>query len=269
MLRLLEILQTKNITLGSYKVHLATKTRNAPSPLDAFFEGKFKRWQEEQNAKNFKCDTILSLISLDNDLWLFAGVYKVIGVTQGTAAGFIYQTELLPDQDDLIGRVIIRYQREFRNSYVWGHRYGMLLEVAEIRSQRMSIREFPGFNKVIVSYRELRFIVSQQEPGWKSALQSVQGIYLISDISNGKHYVGSTYGTSSIWDRWGNYVSNGHGGNTELEKLIHSQGINYSENFQFSVLEIADLYVSKDVLINRENYWKEALLTRRHGYNAN
>jgi hypothetical protein len=270
MLGLLEILQAKNISLGSYKVHLATKSKTAPPPLEAFFDGTFKHWQETQNAKNFQCDNILSLINLDNDMWLFAGVYKVLGVEKGIAEPFLYRTELLPGQDDLIARVIVRYQRSFRNSYIWGHKYGKLLEVAEIRPQPMSIREFPGYNKVIVSHRELRLIVAQQEPSWKSALKNVKGIYLISDISNGKHYVGCVYEGGNIWQRWEKYASNGHGENVELQTLMVAEGISYAENFQYSILEIEDLNATEEYIKEREKYWKKALLSRRpYGYNAN
>jgi hypothetical protein len=41
----------------------------------------------------------------------------------------------------------------------------------------------------------------------------VQGIYLITDSSNGKQYVGKADGTERILGRWKNYASDGHGGN--------------------------------------------------------
>ncbi len=52
----------------------------------------------------------------------FAGVYKVLGVTEGIAQPYLYQTELLPNQDDLIGKVIVRYKRLYRASDIWGHK---------------------------------------------------------------------------------------------------------------------------------------------------
>lgn len=185
MLRLLEVLNIRDLPQGSFKIHLATSITR--SPLDLFFEGKFKEWQEEQNSKNFECDQVLSLINLSSDLWLFAGVYKILGVTKGHTHPYLYQTELLPNQDDLIGRIIVRYKRKFRNANIWGHKYAQELEIAEIRAQPLRIREFPGYNNVIVSFRELCLLVQLQDQGWKSALTNVRGIYLISDRSNGKH----------------------------------------------------------------------------------
>lgn len=270
MLSLLELLQAKNIVLKDYKIHLATVSPTASlTPLDAYFEGTFQEWQDSQNAKNFECEHILALIGLERNLWLFVGVFRVLEVEKGTDTPWRYHTELLPDQQDLIGRVMVRFGREFRQSYVWGHNYGHLLEVAEIKPQRMSIREFPGFNQAILSYRQLRLIVEQQEPSWKFALQNVRGVYLISDQFNGKHYVGCTYDEGSIWQRWVSYAQNGHGSNEKLQDLIQIYGLEYAENFQYSILEIADLNATKERILPREKYWKDALLTRQHGYNAN
>ena len=267
MLNLIDVLRAKGFPLDNYKVHLATG-KTAP-PLEAFFKGRFKEWQETQNSKNFPCNHIVSLISLDGDRWLFAGMYKVLGVDKGIESPYLYRTELLPDQDDLIGRVIVRYERIHRAAYVWGHKYGKRLEIAEIRSARLSIGEFPGYNNVIIPHRKLRIVVSQQEPSWKSALSNVKGVYLISDVTNGKAYVGSATGEGGIWQRWEGYANTGHGGNKELRKLIAANGIAYADNFQYSVLEIADSHSTKEFIEGRENYWKDVLLARQFGYNSN
>ncbi|HNT78389.1 MAG TPA: hypothetical protein PKH77_25535 [Anaerolineae bacterium] len=156
MLNLIEILKAKGITLDNYKIHLATGIN--PTPLEEFYRGKFKEWQEGQNNKNFPCDYVLALISLENDRWLFAGVYRILGVKKNIPTGYTYQTELLLGQDDLIGRIVVRYKRQYRASYIWGHKYGQYLEVAEIRPTKVSIQEFPGYDKAVVSHQVLRII---------------------------------------------------------------------------------------------------------------
>jgi len=46
------------------------------------------------------------------------------------------------------------------------------------------------------------------------SLNSLPGIYLITDIKTGLRYIGSAYGENGIWSRWGNYFrTNGHGNN--------------------------------------------------------
>ena len=267
MLSLVELLKTKNLPLDNYKIHLATGQKI--SPLIAFFEGKFKEWQEYQTKENFKCDYVLSLISIERELWLFAGIYKVLGVKTGTHAPFLYQTEILPNQEDIIGRIIVRYKREGRASYIWGHKYGNKIEVIEIKPIRLSIGDFPGYNKVIIPYSQLKLIVEQQEPSWKSALSNVKGIYLISDNLSGKQYVGSATGNDGLWQRWESYAKTGHGGNKELKRIIREKGIEYTSNFQYSVLEIADTQSTDEFIIERETYWKNVLLSRKFGYNSN
>ena len=252
MISLIELLKIKNLPLDNYKIHLATG-REYP-PRDAFLEGKFKEWQEEQSNKNFECDYVLSLINIEKDTWLFAGIYKILGVEEGTRAAFRYDTELLANQDDLVGRVIVRYKREGRASYIWGHKYGKDLEVIEIRPKPISIGDFPGFNKVILSYRQLKIVVTQQEPSWKSALSNIKGIYLISDIFSGKLYVGSATGEDGLWQRWESYAKIGHGGNTELKSLILEKGIEYADNFTYTVLEIADFRSTDEFMIKRESH---------------
>lgn len=267
MLSLVEILKTKNLPLDNYKIHLATGKEYPP--LDAFLEGKFKEWQEEQSNKNFECDLVLSLINIERDKWLFAGIYKILGVKKGTRSPFHYNTRLLPNQEDLIGRAIVHYKREGRASYIWGYKYGKHLEVVEIKPTAISIGDFPGYNKVILSQRQLSILVGQQEPSWKSALSNVKGIYLISDILSGKLYIGSATGNDGIWQRWESYAITGHGGNSELKGLIRDNGFDYAGNFQYSVLEIADKHSTDEFIIERETYWKKVLLSRQFGYNSN
>ena len=101
-------------------------------------------------------------------------------------------------------------------------------------------------------------------------LQSIKGVYLITDKSNGKKYVGSAYGDYGLWSRWETYILTGHGWNEGLVNVLSENGIDYArENFQFSLLEFYSMKIDNQVIINREQYWKEVLCTRQFGYNMN
>lgn len=267
MIRLVDILKMQGIGLGRYKIHLATPGRT--SPLQAYWEGKFKEWQEGQNGKNFECETVLGLIHRGLDRWLFGGAYRILGVQKGTMTPYQYETELLPGQDDLVGRVIVKFKRDFRSSYIWGDKYGSQLEVAEILESPFAIEEFDGYNKVQLSHSQLKVIVRRCEPSWQSALSSISGVYLIMDTETGKTYVGSAYGKGGIWQRWRCYADNGHGNNAELMALLGTKGTAYAEYFQYSILEIADPLATKDQVWERENHWKDVLMSRKFGYNSN
>ena len=141
--------------------------------------------------------------------------------------------------------------------------------ISEILPQKLSVEEFPGYNSVSISFRKLQIIINQNIQSWYGALSNIKGVYLITDNKTGKLYVGSATGDSGIWQRWADYVKSGHGGNKDLKVLLKSKGINYRENFQYALLEIADAHSSDEYIIQRETYWKDVLRTRVFGYNSN
>lgn len=65
------------------------------------------------------------------------------------------------------------------------------------------------------------------------------------------------------------YAATGHGGNEELKRLLHGDGISRANNFQFSILEIADIHEGDQDIIRRKTHWKRVLLSRAHGLNSN
>ena len=77
--------------------------------------------------------------------------------------------------------------------------------------------------------------------------------------------------TTSAYMRWLCYIETGHGWNDELTRLIRKEGIDYArENFCVSLLEYRPMKTDDKVIIERENFWKTALLSRAPlGYNKN
>jgi hypothetical protein len=270
MLKLCDLIALANVQLGHFKIHCATGWSDPP--LIAFFDGRFKEWQEHQTRRNFGCDKIVSLIHRYSDKWLFAGVWSVLGVTpktNGHKSWFQYSTSEVPGLDHLAGRVIVSFSRPGRQSYLQGSKYADQLTVSQILEERMSMSDFPGFSSVRITYDELRHIVNRDLSTWRSALKSVAGVYLVADTSCGKHYVGSAYGTDGIWGRWRVYASIAHGNNAELRDLLAAKGDPHAKHFQFAILEICDIMATHDEVLSREAHWKNALLSRTFGYNAN
>src|SRR5207249_3306444 len=133
-----------------------------------------------------------------------------------------YSTELLAQQSDLIGRLIVEHQRT-RQSYVW-YRPEMALPIVEIRREKMTIGDFPGYNSVVISHGSLQIITRQKIASWHAALANIKGVYLIVDTTTGKPYVGKASGNVGIWQRWCAYADNGHGGNVELKAVLEANG---------------------------------------------
>ena len=207
MIKLKDLIKLSGIELSDFKIHCATGKINPP--LEAFYDGKFKEWQEYQNQKKFECDQIISLINYKRDQWVFVGIYKVLGVKERKKrekTWFEYSTVEMAGLDHLTGRAIIHFEKNFRASYLKGKKFIDQLIVTEIRPKRMSVGDFPGFNSVLLSNKLLKTIVRENLPTWKSALSNVAGVYVIVDKKNGKHYVGSAHGGEGIWQRWVSYA---------------------------------------------------------------
>lgn len=250
------------------KVHLAC-WNGFEDPIDQFYAGTFKQWQEYQTKRNFECAQVIGLIDVAKDEWLFAGVYRIVASAVPNPTNpkhFLYQTELLPGQDDLIGRIKVRHERT-RATYVW-HKPPVTLPIIEILRQRQAMQDFPGYNKVCINNQRLRILQDQQIASWRSALANIKGIYLITDTSTGRHYVGKASGSEGIWGRWAAYAKDGHGGNVELRTLLKEKGQSHATNFQYSILEIADTHATDDDILARESHWMNVLRSREHGLNG-
>lgn len=113
---------------------------------------------------------------------------------------------------------------------------------------------------------ELRLAL--QDPNWRQALNSVCGIYLITDERDGLQYVGSASGADGVWQRWSDYAQTGHGGNEELMRRLADEPGRENE-FRFTLLESLPLGIGRRDAEARENYWKLALGSRRFGMNRN
>ncbi len=122
---------------------------------------------------------------------------------------------------------------------------------------------FPGFDRLILSHVQLQAVMREHRyASWRTALSSVVGIYLITDTSDGRHYVGKADGLESIRQRWSAYATNGHGGNVELKGLDPS-------HFRFSLLRVFDPATPTRDIDIAESHFKMALDSRRHGLNRN
>lgn len=254
---------------GSAKIHLACWNGKV-DPLTEFLEGRFEPWQELQTRKNFNRAQVLALIAMPEPAqWLFAGLFDSQGCTRARNGDFRYRLRRRRQSQDLIGRLVATFPRPGRQSYLLAENWTDDIRMAQIRGERLSVAEFPGYTKVCLPRQTLDTIVRQEISSWKSALSSVGGVYLITDTKTGKQYVGSATGIGGIWGRWCEYSSCGHGGNRDLRQLLATEGSKHAMGFQFAILETADSKTGPEEILKREIHWKNVLQTRYHGLNAN
>jgi hypothetical protein len=230
---------------------------------------EWQEWQEYRPGRDeFNRPFIFSLMRFyhEPDIWLFGGVFSVL-------QRYIdrYEVALSDDGAGFIGRLKLHSSYRDRTTRVNFENHYHSLDVQEILREPYSGRTFPGFENVDLSFEELETLVRNSRPDWMAALAKVKGIYLISDISTGKRYVGSAYGEEGIWSRWCSYVATGHGGNIELRALVSDPTLEYCrKSFRFALLEYRPSSTPDEVIIEREGYWKSILLTRgEHGLNRN
>jgi hypothetical protein len=252
------------------KVHLAG-WNGIEDPLDVYFDGRFKEWQEHQSRKNFQRQYILSFVKYPGEnIWLFVGVYESLGIRGTDENGYVfYDTRLSSIGKDFIGRLIIRHKRSGRASYPHGENVAKTSSIHMIFPEPLEFSDFSGFKEVLLKRTQLELLFKHQYPSWKSALSSVAGVYLISNRNNGMLYVGSAYGDGGIWERWAIYANNYHGGNKSFCALYAEHGKEAFRKFEYSILETCDIESSSEQVVVIESRWKKRLLTREFGYNKN
>lgn len=122
---------------------------------------------------------------------------------------------------------------------------------------------FPGFDQLILDYGELQAVMREQRyASWRVVLASVAGVYVVTDMRDGRHYIGKADGAESIRQRWHAYATSGHGGNVELRNRD-------PKSFRFSLLRVFDPATPGSVIDRAESHFKDALGTRSHGMNRN
>jgi len=223
-------------------------------------EGQY--WNSEK--RNFKeGQTTIGFIRIKDDLWLLFHIGKVTKVLD-VFNGIGYEHEELLEYKKYFGRLIVKYKN---TSQKLTRRAISLIDECEVYEILPDIFDndiFPGYDNVNLSWNDLSRVL--QKDSWKTALQNQKGVYLISDTSNGKMYVGSAYGERMLLGRWEDYAKTGNGGNKELKELSFDHIKQY---FRYSILDIFKSTIKDELIISRETWWKEVLLTRNFGYNKN
>ena len=212
----------------------------------------------------------ICLLKLSYDLWLLTTI-KLVTKDLGVSGGISFEGEEIERFRPLFGRVIVQYHKTSQSQGRWFTSLQDELVVNQILPDCFDGDDFPGYDKVRLSFRQLEAIIARGKKDWVAALGNQKAVYLITDKHNGKLYVGSaTSNTGMLLQRWSNYVNNGHGGNKELVALVEREGFDYVRgNFQYSILENYNAKVDDHIILERESWWKETLQSRVWGYNSN
>lgn len=241
------------------------------NPIEMFKNGETAKmlagqYHNYSRNKSYKVGQInLGFIKIkpNENLWLLFHVGKVTkDLDQLDTIGYEYES--LSEYDKYCGRLIISYKNTSQNMIRNAPTVIDDCFVHEILPDIFDHDLFPGYENINLSWKDLSRVIDKDT--WKTALKNQKAIYLITDIATGKMYVGSAYGENMLLNRWQSYIKTCNGGNVEL-KVLSNEYI--SKNFRYSVLDIFKSTTSDEVILARESWWKNILLSREFGYNGN
>lgn len=272
VIRLNDILRFSEEQISRTKIRL-NKNNGVENPIDVFKRdpAKLLDWNY-WNSKKYKENQIsIGLVNMGNRQYLLftIGVIKKVNNIDGQGVAVEYDT--LSEYEQLFGRLVVNYHNKSQQLFRNAKSIMDELIVAEILPSVYSGFDFPGYDNVCLSFKELETIVNGNFPSFRNALSNQKAVYLITDKATGKLYVGSaTANDGMLLSRWSSYVQNGHGGNIELKIIVNKKGFEYiKENFQYTILENYNAKVDDEYIKARERYWKKVLCTLKYGYNKN
>lgn len=225
----------------------------------------YQRIQRRPVFRNTRSLAIFVVTPFDETL--FVGLYAVNGVGK-TPRGLkdplsgrkvpglnFYDLAPLPELADYRGRLIIDWGKGYRSwVQLAGNRDKSILEIR----RTVTDPPFPGFLDFRAQLSELATVPM----AWRTTLSAVNGIYLLVSPDTGKQYVGLAHGADGFWGRWEAYVASGHGGNKRMMDVP-------AADYWISILEVANSSSDIETLAEMENRWKQKLLSRKFGLNAN
>jgi len=260
-----DLLNLDNLENVKVRFVLPYKDQN---PIELFKHNRKEllNWQfwNYSKKRSFKEGEIaIGFVKVNTDKWLLfdiSHVKKDLNIFNGVG----YEYESIEKYEKFLGRTIIKFKNNSQNLVRKATSVIDNCLVSQLLETTFNDDIFPGYENVNISWKRLEKVINNNS--WKAALTNQKGVYLITDKSSGKMYVGSAYGENMLHGRWTNYIKNGHGGNKELRNLKFDT---IKENFNYSILEIYKSTIDDKIIINRESWWKKTLMSKKYGYNSN
>jgi len=268
-IKLNDILRLDN--LNNTKIRFNLRLTQNWNPIELFkngnvlemLQGQYWNYSKNKSFKEGQITIGLLKVKPTEDFWLLFHIGKVTkDLNKFNGVGYEYEN--LSEYNKYVGRLIVKYKNKAQTMIRNAESVIEECYVSQILSDTFDNDVFPGYEKVNISWDEMRRVL--EKDNWITALQNQKGIYLLTDKSNGRMYVGSAYGENMILGRWKAYINNGHGGNVGLKNLTFEH---IKRNFNYSILDIYKATTDDQVILQRESWWKSVLQSRQFGYNEN
>lgn len=273
-IHLRDLLNIDNVRIKKYKVKF-NQHNGEIEPINVYLRNSEEfnsRWLFWRNKKRYfnVGEYAICLADMGRGRWLLTTI-KEVSHELNVMHGINYKGQECEQYSMYFGRVIIKYSKSHQTQV---RRFESIIEemiVDQILPSKYDGKSFPGYDSVRLSYSELDIIINRNKTDWVSALSNQKAIYLITDLKSGNQYVGAAYGENGmLFQRWTNYIQNGHGGNKLLKEIVKKEGFDYiKHNFQYSILENYNLGRDREYILGRESWWKVTLGSRTFGLNNN
>ena len=246
-------------TIGSGVVK-AVRRDERDGDSHALYCGDVKSFHKRHFPEKYYSNTkgvSLCFLEMSKNLWLLTKAVE-------SKCGSVKEIH-----EEYAGRLQISFHKRNRAGDIDLKRQIINMTVHSMLDRPYSFLRFEGYDQVRLKFGELKRVVKSNFSDWRSALQSIFGVYLVSDTKKGGAYVGSACGKDGLWGRWRSYVSDGfqgHGGDEGLIKRIGGDK-DYPENFEFSILEVIRKHTNEEDVLKREGWWKDTLRTRKNHKN--
>ena len=232
-------------------------------------------WKSKQANNNYSdTEYVLSFAQYypyGSNYYMFGGLYKIEKIIPEVYDQIGYKLILQKEFSEYIKRLIIKLDRpvgrDIYNKPYENVQRDFNPEIYEL-TPSAKLSNFNGYNNVYLSHKDLQIIAKYEAPEWKNALENVKGIYAITDITNGKIYIGSATGENGVWQRWCAYAKGLTGDNKDFINIVKEKGEDYiRNNFTYAILEIFDIKTKEEYIVTREHHWMKVFQTTKFGMN--
>jgi len=230
-----------------------------------FERKKFEEYQRHQKWKNRfdGSSSVASFVVAPDGATLFVGLYKVTKVVRASGPlddplignlpnedRAIHTMERSPRWQNFEGKLVVDWGKGERAWRQRAHKKNK--PILEIRKAIKEV-QFPGYISFISRVADLPRLPND----WTNRFKEVRGVYVLT-FDDGQLYIGSASGTEGFWQRWNDYIRNGHGGN----RILIRDGRDTRKDATVSILEFTGSALSRDEVIKREMFWQRKLGSR-------
>lgn len=237
--------------LQANRVKLIRYSLNGPGAANAAGFNQLFEYAQLQKPNFFvNIDYVLTFVSAKGNAAKFIGCYSTTGLEIPVKADLFpksFPQELLRNPNNVfhpLEKTDIFNDLENRLFIDWGTTEEVWYQTGLIDKEVLYIQNtgkyvYQGSQSVVLSFQELDEIL--QDPilynTWHTALHTMNAIYLITDLQEGVHFIGSSYAPESLLTTWSTFVETKHGN----KEKVYNHLVNFPDNYQhlqFSILQI-------------------------------